>query len=58
MLNKVTEWKMSEEERQAYIAKYPIKPSGPKKRREKAFDNVGTDYKWRGERGNASRWGN
>jgi hypothetical protein len=41
MQGKVTEWKMSEEERLAYIKKNPIKP----------VNKEVADYKWRGQAG-------
>lgn len=49
MSNQVTAWKMTEEQRLEYVAKHPIKPSKQAKKR---------DFKWRGEKGNAARWGN
>jgi hypothetical protein len=55
-MGRVTEWKMSEEERLAYIEKYPIKPT--EKPKGAAFDNFKTDYKWRGKKAADSRWGN
>ena len=54
MLSKVTEWKMTEEERLAYIKKHPIKPT-KKPKRSSTIDYV--DYKWRSEKATASRWG-
>jgi 23S rRNA pseudoU1915 N3-methylase RlmH len=49
MIGKVTVWKMTEEERLAYIKKHPIVPTGkvtgatfnevPEKQREKAIEN-------------------
>jgi hypothetical protein len=46
MLGKVTTWQMTEEERLAYIAKYPI----TKKEKEKKKKGMMLDYKWRGIR--------
>jgi transposase len=43
MLGKVTEWKMTEEERLAYIAKHPIKPSD--KPQGVTFDTDAIDHK-------------
>jgi hypothetical protein len=40
MLGKVHEWKMSEEERQAYIEKHPIKPIEKPKEKEDTFANI------------------
>ena len=54
MLSKVHTWKMSEEERLAYIEKHPIKPT-KKPKRSSTIDHI--DYKWRGKKGNESRWG-
>ncbi|WHY76248.1 hypothetical protein QNH20_19275 [Neobacillus sp. WH10] len=48
MINKVEVWYMTEEERLAYIEKYPIRRKAKKKR--EAFDNIHTDYKWRGKK--------
>jgi hypothetical protein len=45
MIGKVTAWKMTEEERQAYIEKNPIKPTPRKKGDTFA---MAPDYKWRG----------
>jgi hypothetical protein len=50
MVGKVTTWFMTEEERIAYIKKYPIhKTDKPKV----AFD---PDYQWRPKKANASRY--
>jgi hypothetical protein len=46
-MGQVTVWKMTEEERLAYIEKYPIIPT--KKERAINFDSDGPDYKWRHE---------
>lgn len=54
MLSKVTVWKMTEEERMAYIEKHPIKPT-KRPKRSGTIDQI--DYKWRGKKANASRWG-
>jgi hypothetical protein len=54
MLSKVHTWKMTEEERLAYIEKHPIKPR-KKPKRSATIDHV--DYKWRGDKAAASRWG-
>jgi hypothetical protein len=40
MLGKVHEWTMTEKERLAYIAKYPIKPLTKKKEKEDTFANI------------------
>jgi hypothetical protein len=53
MLGNVTVWKMTEEERLAYIEKHPIKSIKKKRKRMKEFP---IDYKWRGEKGSDSRW--
>ncbi|OIK13557.1 hypothetical protein BIV60_13760 [Bacillus sp. MUM 116] len=42
-IGKVTEWRMTEEERQAYIVKHPIRPT--KKPRGVQFDTDVIDYK-------------
>lgn len=46
MLGKVTVWQMTEEERLAYIEKYPIKPT-KHNQIDKNFANMDIDYKWR-----------
>lgn len=52
------EWKMTEEERLAYIEKHPIKPTKKAtKKADSAFVNIKTDYNWRGKKGAQSRWG-
>jgi hypothetical protein len=51
---KVETWFMTEQERLAYIEKHPIKPTR-KPRRSSTIDHI--DYKWRGKKANASRWG-
>lgn len=50
MISEVITWKMTKEERLAYIKKYPIKPVKAKGKK---------DFKWRGKKGAASnsRWG-
>jgi hypothetical protein len=53
-MGKVTVWQMTEEERLAYIEKHPIIPT--KKKRNESFDNIHTDYKWRGAKANESRY--
>jgi hypothetical protein len=40
MLGKVREWKMTEEERLAYIAKYPIIKRDKSKEKEDTFANI------------------
>lgn len=45
MMGKITVWRMSEEERLAYIAKHPIRPT--EKLNGSTFANLQTDYKWR-----------
>jgi hypothetical protein len=40
MLGKVHEWKMTEEERLAYIAKHPIKPIEKPREKEDTFANI------------------
>jgi hypothetical protein len=40
MLGKVHVWKMTEEERLAYIAKHPIKPIEKTKEKEDTFANI------------------
>jgi len=49
MIGEVREWKMTEEERLAYIKKYPIKPT------KRANKNTKMDYKWRPEKAVAAR---
>jgi hypothetical protein len=51
---KVTVWKMTEEERLEYIKKHPIKPQ-PKRKNDKDFANIHTDYKWRPKKAAAKR---
>lgn len=53
MIGKVTAWKMTEEERQAYIEKNPIKPTPRKKGDTFA---MAPDYKWPGSNGAKTRW--
>lgn len=48
MIGKVTEWKMTEEKRQAYIALHPIKRTGSEKKRSSSISHI--DYKWRGKK--------
>jgi hypothetical protein len=40
MLGKVHEWTMTEEERLAYIAKHPIKPTDKPREKEDTFANI------------------
>lgn len=49
MIGKVEVWYMTEEERQAYIQKHPIRPRNIKKI-DKNLANIGVDYKWRGKK--------
>ncbi|TCJ05058.1 hypothetical protein [Cytobacillus praedii] len=49
MIGKVEVWYMTEEERQDYIKKHPIKPQEHKKI-DKNFAKIGVDYKWRGKK--------
>lgn len=49
MRNQVIKWQMTEQERLSYIDKNPIIPKKQVKRK---------DYKWRGDKGRAVRWGN
>lgn len=51
----VHEWKMTEEERLAYIKKHPINPTMKAKKRASTISHI--DYKWRGDKGVNSRWG-
>jgi hypothetical protein len=53
-MSKVTVWYMTEEERQAYIKKHPIVKT--KKERPVNFTSDQPDFKWRGNKGAASRW--
>jgi hypothetical protein len=58
MIGKVTEWKMTEEERQAYIKKHPIKPT--KKPTGSTFGETmdrSKNWNWRGKKAADSRWG-
>jgi hypothetical protein len=55
-MGKVTVWQMTEEEKLAYIEKYPIVKT--KKERPVNFKSDQPDYKWRGQKGADSRWGN
>lgn len=48
MLSKVTEWKMTEEERLAYIAKHPIKPREKEVKVKLPQDYP--DWKWRNKK--------
>jgi hypothetical protein len=50
MIGKITVWQMTEDERLAYIAKYPIRPA--EKPKGSTFANIQTDYKWQPERAN------
>lgn len=47
-MGKVTVWYMTEEERQAYIKKHPIKKSMTPEDKK--------NFKWRGKKGAQSRW--
>jgi hypothetical protein len=53
-MGQVTTWKMTEEQRLAYIEKYPIKRT--KKERPVNFTTDNPDYKWRGKKAADSRW--
>lgn len=53
-MGQVTIWNMTEEERQAYIKKHPIRPT--KKERAVNFESDYPDWKWRGSKGAESRW--
>lgn len=53
-IGEVKVWYMTEEERQEYIKKHPIKPT--KKARTKRTDFI--DYEWRGKKVAESRWAN
>lgn len=55
-LGKVTVWKMTEEERLAYIKKHPIRPTKKAKKRTETLPDV-IDYSWRGKKAAESRWG-
>ncbi|MEK3821386.1 hypothetical protein MKY20_20135 [Cytobacillus sp. FSL W8-0315] len=57
MIGKVHEWKMTEEERLAYIEKHPIQPAKNVKKSDTSFANLGTDYRWRSSKGAEARWG-
>ncbi|MFE4525424.1 hypothetical protein ACFRCQ_25495 [Cytobacillus firmus] len=57
MIGKVEVWFMTEEERQAYIKKHPIRPKKNVKKSDTTLANLGTDYKWRGKKGAESRYG-
>ncbi|MBT2727855.1 hypothetical protein J7E63_12990 [Bacillus sp. ISL-75] len=56
-MGQVTTWQMTEEERLAYIEKHPVKPTKKAKKKE-AFENIHTDYKWRGVKANDARYKN
>lgn len=57
-MSEVRVWQMTEEERLAYIEKHPIKPTKKaKKKAESEHAHVDQDYKWRGKKGAAARWG-
>ena len=55
MSGKVHVWYMTPDELEAYKKKHPIKPT--KKERAVNFQSDHPDYKWRGEKGAKSRWG-
>lgn len=57
MIGKVDVWYMTEEERQAYIKKHPIRPAKNVKRSDTTFANLGTDYRWRSKKGTEARYG-
>lgn len=57
MHGKVEVWFMTEEERQAYIKKHPIRPAKSVKKSDTSFANLGTDYRWRSSKGAVARWG-
>jgi hypothetical protein len=48
-MGQVTVWKMSEEERLAYIEKHPIRPSKKERAVNFTTDNPFPDYKWRSQ---------
>jgi hypothetical protein len=54
MIGKVTTWQMTPEQLAEYIEKHPRKPMKTPKR-SSTIDHI--DYKWRGKKGNESRWG-
>jgi hypothetical protein len=56
MHGKVTVWKMTEEERLEYIKKHPIRPQ-KRRKNDKDFANIHTDYKWRPKKAAEKRWG-
>lgn len=49
MIGKVEVWYMTEEERQDYIKKHPIKPKNHKEI-DRNFASTDVDYKWRGKK--------
>lgn len=53
MIGKVTEWKMTEEERLEYIRKHPTKKAN--KKRSSTIDTI--DYQWRGRKAAAAKKG-
>ncbi|MDE3837916.1 hypothetical protein C0966_00645 [Bacillus methanolicus] len=53
---KVTTWYMTPEQLAEYIKKHPIKPQ-PKRKNDKDFANIHTDYKWRPKKAAAKRLG-
>jgi hypothetical protein len=55
-VGQVTVWKMTEEERLAYIEKHPIKSTKKERPVTFATDYPYPDYKWRGQKGANSRW--
>ncbi|WP_175502226.1 hypothetical protein [Cytobacillus oceanisediminis] len=57
MIGKVEVWFMTEEERQAYIKKHPIRPAKNVKKSDTTFANLGTDYRWRSKKGIEARYG-
>ncbi|CAM4018233.1 hypothetical protein [Mesobacillus zeae] len=44
MTGSVTSWKMTEDERLAYIAKHPIRPTKEAAKRSSTIDRI--DHKW------------
>ncbi|MEK3822112.1 hypothetical protein MKY20_23805 [Cytobacillus sp. FSL W8-0315] len=57
MIGKVEVWFMTEEERQAYIKKHPIRPAKKVKKSDTTLANSGMDYRWRSKKGTEARYG-
>ncbi|MBY0157289.1 hypothetical protein [Cytobacillus oceanisediminis] len=57
MIGKDEVWFMTEEERQAYIKKNPIRPAQNVKKSDTTFANLGTDYRWRSKKETEARYG-